>query len=106
MPPEVTATTFSGATFFTTKETGKGTGLGLATVFGIVNQSGGYIEVYSEPGQVTHLQDLTYPKRRDSPLGAAGPLSGIQVPPRRRTEDAAPGRGRGGQLAPFSRQVV
>ncbi|QXC53069.1 PAS domain S-box protein (plasmid) [Agrobacterium salinitolerans] len=67
MAPEVKEKAFE--PFFSTKEAGAGTGLGLSMVYGFARQSGGNVQLYSEPGQGTSVR-IFLPAAMDS----AGPL--------------------------------
>jgi CheY-like chemotaxis protein len=69
--------------FFTTKSKGVGTGLGLSTVYGIIKQSGGWILMYTEPGQGTifrvYLPRVSEPAERPLPVSPVASLQGAET---------------------------
>ena len=72
MSPEVIARAFE--PFYTTKESGKGSGLGLSMVYGFVKQTGGHVAIYSEPGHGTVVR-VYLPRKFDIAAVAAVPAA-------------------------------
>jgi PAS domain S-box-containing protein len=61
--------------FYTTKPQGQGTGLGLATVYGIITRAGGYAQIYSEPGLGTSVTALL--PATEAPVSTAEPQAAV-----------------------------
>ncbi|ACA14818.1 PAS/PAC sensor hybrid histidine kinase [Methylobacterium sp. 4-46] len=80
IPPEILSRVFE--PFFTTKAQGQGTGLGLAMVFSLLQQSGGTIRIDTEVGRGTRV-DLYLPRAHE-PVETDEARAGAAVPPRRR----------------------
>jgi PAS domain S-box-containing protein len=82
MEPEVAARAFE--PFFTTKPPGSGTGLGLATIYGIVTASGGAVRLYSEPGIGTSVK--VYLPATSAEVTATAPVGEPEIAPREGNE--------------------